>query len=106
MGAIGGAVGAIAVAVAAIGTTLILPGLGIIVAGALAAGLAGAGAGAITGGLIGLLIGLGISDEQAKEFEAGIKAGGVVIGVDTKSPEDYKLLNNHWKAYQKEDFIA
>ena len=41
---IGGAVGATLAAVAAIGTSLVLPGLGLIIAGPLAAGLAGAGA--------------------------------------------------------------
>src|SRR5437660_552296 len=44
-GAIGGTVGAALAAIAAIGTSLILPGLGLIVAGPLAAALAGAGAG-------------------------------------------------------------
>lgn len=105
-GVVGGTVGAIAAGIAAIGTSLIIPGLGIVVAGALAAGLAGGGAGALTGGLIGGLIGLGLSDEQAKEFEAGIKAGGVVVGVDTKSGEEYKLLNNEWEQHQSADFIA
>lgn len=103
---IGLTVGGLAAGIAALGTSVIIPGLGIIVAGALAAGLAGAGAGALAGGLIGALIGLGLSDEQAKEFEAGIKAGGVVIGVHTKSAEDYKIINNHWKAHQIADFVA
>jgi uncharacterized membrane protein len=87
-----------------VGTSLIIPGLGIVVAGALAAGLAGAGAGAVTGGLVGALIGLGFSDEQAKEYEAGIKAGGVVVGVNTRSSEEYKILNTEWKLRQREDF--
>ena len=105
-GVVGGTVGAVAAGIAALGTSLIIPGLGIIVAGAFAAGLAGGGAGALAGGLVGLLIGLGLSDEQAKEFEAGIKAGGVVIGVYEKTPEMYKGLNNEWKTYQSRDFIA
>ena len=108
--AIGGTAGAIAAGIAALGTSLIIPGLGIVVAGAFAAALAGAGAGAITGGLVGALIGLGVSDEQAQEFEKGIKAGGVVIGLHTNSPENYKLLNQQWQAYKtreliREDFI-
>ena len=104
-GAIGGTIGAIAAVIAAMGTALVIPGLGIVVAGALAAGLAGAGAGAVTGGLMGALIGLGISDEQTKEFEAGIKEGGVVIGVYTRSLEEYNLFNDKWKTYQKQEFI-
>ena len=104
-GAVGGTIGAIAAAIAALGTSLIIPGLGIVVAGALAAGLAGGGAGALAGGLVGSLIGLGISDEQAKQFEVGIKEGGVVIGVYTKSLEDYNTLNDQWKLYQRQEVI-
>ena len=48
-GATGAAIGGIVAAIAAIGTSLIVPGLGLVVAGPLAAGLAGAGAGGITG---------------------------------------------------------
>ena len=59
-GATGAAIGGIVAAIAAIGTSLLIPGLGLVVAGPLAAGLAGAGAGAISGGLIGALIGLGL----------------------------------------------
>ena len=47
--AIGGTAGAIIGAIAAIGTSVALPGLGLIVAGPLAAALAGAGAGGRTG---------------------------------------------------------
>src|SRR3954452_2599184 len=47
-GAIGTAVGATLAAIAAIGTSILVPGLGIIVAGPLAAALAGGGAGAVT----------------------------------------------------------
>ena len=48
--AIGGTVGATLAAIAAIGTSLVLPGIGLVVAGPLAAALAGAGAGGATGG--------------------------------------------------------
>ena len=48
-GAIGGTVGAILAALATVGTTLAIPGLGIVIAGPIAAALAGAGAGAGTG---------------------------------------------------------
>ena len=58
----------------------------------------GAGAGATTGRLLGALVEAGISDERAQDYEAGIKAGGVVVGVYTKSPKDYKLLNDQWNA--------
>src|SRR4026207_42576 len=86
--AIAGAVGATLAAIAAIGTTLALPGLGLLIAGPIAAGLAGAGAGALTGGLIGALVGHGIPEEQAKHYEQGIREGGIVMGVQPRNEED------------------
>jgi hypothetical protein len=56
-GAIGGTLGAIIGGIAAIGTNVLLPGLGLVVAGPIAAALIGAGAGGLTGGLVGALIG-------------------------------------------------
>src|SRR5262249_51698959 len=60
-GAVGTAVGAGIAAVLAIGTTVAIPGVGLI-AGPIAAALAGGGAGAVAGGLIGALVGLGIPE--------------------------------------------
>jgi hypothetical protein len=83
--AIGITVGAIAAAIAAVGTNLILPGLGLVVAGPLAAALAGAGAGGVTGGLIGALVGSGIPEEHAAVYEREIKNGSIMLGVHTHS---------------------
>ena len=93
--AIGGTLGAVAAAIAAIGSNLILPGIGLVVAGPLAAGLAGAGAGGLTVGLIGALVGSGIPDEKAKEYEAGIKQGGIVMGVNPRHDDDVQHLGQH-----------
>ena len=90
--AIGGTVGATVAAIAAIGTTLALPGLGLLIAGPLAAGLAGAGAGGLTGGLIGALVGSGIPKEHAEQYEQGIKNGGIVMGVKPRNQEDSQYL--------------
>jgi hypothetical protein len=95
--AIGGGIGATLAAIAAIGTSVALPGLGLIVAGPLLAGLAGAGAGGATGGVIGALIGAGIPEERVKEYEAGVKDGGIVMGVNTRNDEDAEYLENEWK---------
>jgi hypothetical protein len=86
-GAVGGAVGATIAAIAAIGTTLALPGIGLVVAGPIAAALAGAGAGGATGGLIGALIGAGIPEHRAKVYEAGLKQGGIILGVEVENDE-------------------
>lgn len=95
--AIGGTVGAIVGAVAAIGTSLLIPGLGIVVAGPIAAALAGAGAGGLTGGLIGALVGRGIPEERAKIYEEGMKNGHIVMGVRPRNDEDATYLENEWK---------
>jgi hypothetical protein len=101
--AIGGTLGAIVGAVAAIGTNLILPGLGLIIAGPLAAGLAGAGAGSITGGLIGALIGSGIPEEHAKRYEEGIKKGGIVMSFRSKNDQDAEDIEREWLVNKGQD---
>ncbi len=87
-GAIGAAVLGLSAALAALGTNLVIPGLGMIVAGPLAAGLAGAGAGSVTGGLIGALIGWGIPENQAQLYESGLHSGGIVLGVNDHLPNN------------------
>src|SRR5213596_599888 len=87
-GAIGGTVGAVLAAIAAVGTSIAIPGLGLVVAGPVAAALAGAGAGAATGGLVGALIGWGIPEERIKRYEAGIKEGGILMGIKPRSADD------------------
>jgi hypothetical protein len=94
--AIGGTLGAIIAGIAAIGTSVLLPGLGLVVAGPLAAALVGAGAGGLTGGLIGALVGHGVPEEHAAEYESGIKNGGVFMGVNARSDEDAEYFHNEF----------
>ena len=94
--AIGGTLGAIIAGIAAIGTSVLLPGLGLIVAGPLAAALVGAGAGGLTGGLIGALVGHGVPEEHAAEYESGIKNGGVFMGVNARNDEDAQYFHNEF----------
>ena len=74
--AVGGAVGAVLA----------------VIAGPIAAALAGAGAGGATGGLIGALIGAGIPEYRAKVYEAGIRGGGILIGVEARTEEEIDRL--------------
>lgn len=104
-GAIGGTLGAIIAGIAALGTNLFLPGLGLVVWGPLAAALAGAGAGGLTGGLVGALIGAGIPEDRAKEYEAGIQSGGTVLGVKPKNDDDASYFENDWKTNYKGQHI-
>src|SRR3954468_3334374 len=91
-GAVGGALGATLAAIAAVGVSVTLPGLGLVIAGPIVAALAGAGAGGATGGLIGALIGAGIPEHRAKVYDAGLRGGGILLGVEAKSDEDVKKL--------------
>ncbi len=91
-GAIGGTVGALLLAIVAVGTTIAIPGLGLFVAGPIAAALAGAGAGGVTGGLIGLMIGTGIPEHRAKVYDTGLRGGGILLGAQAKSSDDVDRL--------------
>jgi hypothetical protein len=91
-GAVGGVVGAVLATIVAVGSTIFLPGLNLVIAGPIAAALAGAGAGAATGGVIGALIGAGIPEYRAKVYEAGLLSGGILLGVEAKSEEEIDKL--------------
>jgi hypothetical protein len=91
-GALGGVVGAVLAAIVAVGSTIVLPGLNLVIAGPIVAALAGAGAGAATGGVIGALVGAGIPEYRAKVYEAGIKGGGILLGVEAKTDEETDKL--------------
>ena len=96
-GAVGGTLGAIIAGLTATGASVALPGLGLVIAGPLAAAVAGAGAGAATGGLLGALVGWGIPEERVKHYESGLKQGGILIGVRPRSNEDAAYLEQHWR---------
>lgn len=99
-GAIGTAVGATIAAIAAVGTSLALPGLGLVIAGPIAAALAGGGAGAVAGGLVGTLVGYGIPEPDAEAYHDALRKGGVVMGVvprDSTQADEIKQIyrSNH-----------
>jgi uncharacterized protein YjbJ (UPF0337 family) len=96
---IGGGVGAALAAVFAVGASVAIPGLGLVVAGPIAAALAGAGAGAATGGLIGALIGAGIPEERAVEYERGIRDGGIVVGTRARDDKHAAELERDFGNY-------
>jgi hypothetical protein len=102
-GAIGGTLGAIAAAITAVGTTIALPGLGLVIAGPLAAAIAGAGAGAATGGVLGALIGWNMPEERVKRYEEGIRKGGILMGVRPRNDEDAAHVESAWKTNRAQD---
>jgi hypothetical protein len=91
-GAVGGAVGAVLAGIAAVGSTIFFPPINLVIAGPIAAALAGAGAGGATGGLIGGLIGAGIPEYRAKVYDAGLRGGGILLGVEARADEEIEKL--------------
>jgi hypothetical protein len=78
--------------------SLLVPGLGpIVVGGVLASALAGAGIGAAAGGLIGALIAVGVSEEDARHFDLGLRSGGTLVTVDAgaRTGEALAILQRH-----------
>lgn len=100
---IGGGVGAVVGAIAAIGSNVLLPGLGLIIAGPLAAGLAGAGAGAATGGLIGALTGMGVPEEEATRYRDDVKNGGIYMGYKPRNEQDARDTYDRWYSNDTRD---
>jgi uncharacterized protein YjbJ (UPF0337 family) len=97
--AIGGGIGAALAAIFAVGSSVVIPGLGLVVAGPIAAALAGAGAGGATGGIIGALIGAGIPEERAREYEKGISEGGILIGTKYRDTDHARQLERDYTDY-------
>jgi hypothetical protein len=104
-GAVGTAVGATVAAIAALGTSIVVPGLGWVVAGPIFAALAGGGAGAVAGGAIGALIGLGISESNAAAYEEALCHGGVVIGVVPHSSEDATAIKKKFEDEHADNIV-
>ena len=96
-GPTGGNIGMIAPVLAAVGTLLLIPG-GIIAAGPVAIALGAAGAVGVAGGVIAALTDWGVPKGRVELYEAGIRKGGVLIGVKPRSEDDAQELANVWKA--------
>ena len=99
-GPLGGTLGTIFTAVAAVGTFLLLPVAGIVAAGPVAAALAGAGTAAVAGGLAAALHDWGIPQERIDAYEGAIKAGGILMGVKPRTPEDAADIELEWQAIE------
>ncbi len=99
--ATGGVLGALGGLVAG-ATALTIPGIGIVIAGPLAAVLGGVGLGAITGGLAGALAGLGVSEDDAKEYQKRVEAGDILVVVAAGNREQQARRILEGGTYQPE----
>jgi uncharacterized protein (TIGR02271 family) len=99
---IGATTGAIAGGAAGILASLgllAIPGIGwLLAAGPIVATLTGAGIGAAAGGIIGGLVGLGIPEEDAEQYEEGIRRGSTVVTAkadESQADEAAAILERH-----------
>ena len=99
--AVGGGLGAVLAGLAAVGA-IALPGIGLIAMGPIAAALAGGATGAVGGGLLGALVGSGIPEDRAREYDSGIRKGGIVMGVTPRSEDDARYFEDEWRRYRGE----
>lgn len=90
---VGGLVGVVLGALATAGT-LVIPGLNIVVGGALVGALAGLGTGAMAGGLLGGLVGAGVPEHEAVVYENEIKNGSVLIAIAAKDSDQAEQLRD------------
>jgi hypothetical protein len=95
-GPVGGTVGTLAPVVAAVGA-LLIPGFGV-AAGPIAIALAASAATGAAIGLMAVLIDWGIPKSRIKQYEAGLRAGGILIGVRAHSEAEALQIHQHWQA--------
>jgi hypothetical protein len=102
MGAVGAAAGGVLGGslglLAGIGS-LAIPGLGaLIAAGPIMAALSGSAVGGGLGLLVGAIVGAGIPENEAKRYEAGLKAGNILISAHADTREEvtraYEIMKN------------
>ena len=94
-GPMGGTLGTIAPAAAAVGTVLLIPG--IIFAGPVAIALAAAGVVGLASGLIGALANWGIPADRIEEYESDIRKGSILMGVKAGNAEEANRLKQRWR---------
>lgn len=91
-GSAGGVAGGVLGLLAGIGA-LAIPGVGpFIAAGPIMAALSGAAVGATIGGIAGALIGLGMPEYEAKQYEAKVKDGNILVSVHTYDGDEAKRI--------------
>ena len=52
---------------------------------------------------VGALIGWGIPEERVKQYDPGIREGGILMAVRPRNDEDASYLENSWKSNRGEN---
>jgi hypothetical protein len=85
----GAAAGVVVGGILGAAASLLIPGIGPVLAGGILAGVLGtAVVGAAAGGVIGALVGMGIPEEEARFYEGEFKAGRTLVTVKADSRYD------------------
>jgi len=102
----GGITGGVLGLLAGIGA-LAIPGVGpFIAAGPIMAALSGAAVGATIGGITGALVGMGIPEFEAKQYEARIKEGNILISVHAHDGDAIDRIKDIMKNAGAEDITS
>jgi hypothetical protein len=84
--------------------TLAIPGLGpFVAAGPIMALLGGAAVGATTGGLVGALVGYGMPEIEAKQYEAKVRGGNILMSVHTEDRQQVSRVKEIMKRHGARD---
>lgn len=94
------AIGAIVGVVAALGSLVAVPGIGLIVGGPLLTALSEENRTDFYSNITETLLAAGIPEEQAIYYESSLLNGGIVIGVAPRNPEDRKAIVDEWNYYR------
>lgn len=92
------AAGALSGVIAGIGASLLVPGMGLVVLGPLAA--LGAGLGAALGAMYGIAFGE-MAENKTADYEAKIRQGKILISTVPHSPADQEEIRLIWKKIRK-----
>jgi hypothetical protein len=102
----GGRIGILVTISAAVGAALLVPALGIAAAGPIAASLTAAGAAGLASGLIAALGDWGVPEDRVRHYEGGIRNGGILMMLETRSEEDARHIEQQWQALGARDLIC
>jgi hypothetical protein len=100
----GGRAGILLTIAAAVGAAIAIPAVGFI-AGPIAVAWTAAGAAGAAAGLISIFADWGVPAERIHHYEAGIKAGSILMVVETRNAEDVRRLEAAWKKHGGRDIF-